>query len=487
MKNYIKTSLLIFMPLFITAQGGMVNNGAKIQVVGGTDVKIVSGGVINQANGEISNAGNIYLDEDWTQLGAATTYTGAGWMWFENGSNQNISSVSPLTVPKLRVDNGDLLILGSDVTVSTQVDFTSNGNIQLGTNNLIVSSGATMVNYDANNHVLTNSTGYLQQEVGAGAVFFPVGNSSYNPATVSNSGVLDNFQLRIEDQVWDLGTTGTPRTANIVDRTWHLEEEVAGGSLADITVQWVTGEEIGGFDRSICAVSHWDGAAWDHTMSYTAATNVALNTWTQTRLGQTAFSPFVVEDSDVDLPIELLSFDAKRLDIDNVQLDWATALEINNNGFEVQRMLDNENSFQTIDWVEGAGNTTIQQNYELMDDNSYPNISYYRLKQVDYDGTFSYSPIRAVNGMFSPSDITLLPNPTADVINVRFGDFEATSVLIKIYAADGKVVYNREKPLSSHSVLSLPETRAFAAGTYMLQAILNDGTNKTMKFVKMKL
>ena len=88
MIKLIKISLLLLLPSFLFAQGGIVNNGAKIQVSSGTDVKIAVGGVINQSTGEITNAGNIYLDRDWSQTGTAT-YTGTGWMWFENGSNQN--------------------------------------------------------------------------------------------------------------------------------------------------------------------------------------------------------------------------------------------------------------------------------------------------------------------------------------------------------------------------------------------------------------
>ena len=51
----------------------------------------------------------------------------AGWMWFEGAANQNLSSISALTIPKLRVDNGNRLVLGSDINISTEVDLMNNG------------------------------------------------------------------------------------------------------------------------------------------------------------------------------------------------------------------------------------------------------------------------------------------------------------------------------------------------------------------------
>jgi len=485
MKEILKISLLMLLPGFLLAQGGIINDAAKIQVSAGTQVKIGGGGVINQNSGEITNTGNIYLDYDWTQLGAGSTYAGAGWMWFENGTNQTLSSVSAITVPKLRVDNGDKLILGSNVIVSTAVDFMNNSSIELGTNDLVLSPGATMANYNASSYVITNSTGVLQREVGGAAVDFPVGNSTYNPATLTNIGVLDNFQVRVVEQVLNQGTTGTVETADVVDRTWMVSETVAGGSLVDMTLQWEQADELTNFDRTTSGITHHlSGTLWDNPPSFTAATNVSGTTWSQTRAGFTSFSPFVVRDADVDLPVELLYFNANRQNIDDVLLNWATAVEINNDGFEVQRMLDNESTFQGIDWVEGNGTTTIQQYYELTDNNPHAGISYYRLKQIDFDGTVSYSDIRAIEGERAAAEILVMPNPTQDVISVRFGHVTSKQVQINIYAGDGRLLLHKEYAISTNQVLEIPETHDYPEGTYLLQAVLDSGDNFTQKFIK---
>jgi len=482
MKIYIKLSFLLLLPSLLFAQSGMVNNGAKIQVVGGTDVKIVSGGVINQADGEITNAGNIYLDNDWTQLGAATNYTGAGWMWFEGSTNQNISSVSALTVPQLRVDNGNRLILNSNIAVSSQVDLTNNGSIELGSNNLVVAAGATITNYDASNYIITNSTGILQQEVAAGSVFFPVGRTSYNPATLSNSGTTDNFRIRVTNQVLDNGTTGSPEIEDVVGRTWLIEEETVGGSLASLTVQWDASEELSNFTRSQCAITHWTGTAWDYAPTYTAATANG-SYWTQTRNGLTSFSPFVVNDISESLPIELLSFEAERSSASKVDLDWITESETNNQGFDIERMLEGEASFTKIGWVDGNGTVVTTSYYNLEDDNAFSGVSYYRLKQHDFDGTIAYSEIRAVAGISQSAAIQIFPNPAGDYINIRI-QAKIKEAFVQIFDSKGSLVLQRSKSLGADRLIQLNEIRDFADGVYMIRIVGENNLYFSQKFVK---
>jgi len=95
----------------------------------------------------------------------------------------------------------------------------------------------------------------------------------------------------------------------------------------------------------------------------------------------------------VSLPIELVTFDATLVDND-VKLDWVTATEENNAGFEIQRSFDGRN-FETIDFVAGSGTTQETKNYDFSDKNiqnrALSNIIYYRLKQMDYDGTEVYT------------------------------------------------------------------------------------------------
>ena len=485
-KNIISNSLFWTFPAFLFAQGGLVNNGANITITTTTELKVADGGVYNKANGAINNNGNLYLDLNWTQSGPTTNYIGNGWMWFEGNANQNLGSIAPITIPKLRVDNGNRLVLDDNINVSLEVDLLNNGSIELGTNNLVLLPGATIVNYDPNNYIITNNTGTLQQEVGGTDVFFPIGNSTYNPALVNNTGVLDNIMVRVEDQVWDHGTTGTPETQDIVNRTWHVSEQTAGGSSVNLTVQWDLAQELVGFNRAQSGVAHFQGRFWDHPTTFTAASPVGAS-FTQTRTGITSFSPFAVEDIEESLPIELLFFEAYRLNKNNVQLDWATASEINNEGFEVERMLDSETEFTKIDWVDGFGTTTSVVNYSLNDLNPHQGISYYRLKQLDFDGTFSYSPIRAVEGYkLDGGSLLIYPVPVRDVLKVDFSNWtdDETTVVLKVMDVYGRTLITKTVPVQQNSIVEIQEVESLLAGTYFLVINSDEAINIVRKFTK---
>ncbi|WP_162910481.1 T9SS type A sorting domain-containing protein [Hymenobacter oligotrophus] len=116
------------------------------------------------------------------------------------------------------------------------------------------------------------------------------------------------------------------------------------------------------------------------------------------------------------LPVELVSFDAK-LHNAKVYLNWATAQEKNNRGFEVERS-QNGTEFASIGFKAGHGNSARRHEYSLVDEQPLAGVSYYRLKQIDNDGTVNYSPVLTVkNGRVA--DVAVYPNPVEDALNVR--------------------------------------------------------------------
>lgn len=481
MRTYM-IALCCLLPYLLYAQGGIVVEGANLNIEGGTDVRVESGGVTNQSGGSIDNEGNLYLHQNWVQT--ASTYTGNGWMWYEGSTNQSISGA--VSIPRLRVDNGNRLLLQNSINVTTELSLMNNGSILLGTNNVVMSPTATISGYDAGHYLITNNTGFLQRRVGAANVVFPIGNSNFNPATISNSGVADEFEVRLTEQVLDNGTAGPVITTDVVGRTWLIEEQTVGGSNATLTLQWETGNELTAFDRSNCGIAHHlGGTIWDNPPVYSAATNVGVNTWTQTRGGFTSFSPFVVRDPQADaLPVELLSFDAERISINQVDLEWSTASETNNQGFEVQRMLEGEQQFTAVGWVDGKGTTTHTSYYNMTDDNGFSGISYYRLKQIDFDGTFTYSDIRAVDG-YAGEVFSVFPNPTVDILNIRLQQEDDTELFIKVFDSKGALVLNEQKNLLNNMV-QLNKIDQLAAGVYWIQVTTRGGTAYAKKFIKQR-
>lgn len=280
----------------ILAQAGIYNNGASIQIRSNTNIKITTGGINNLADGNIANAGNIYLNKDWTQTGTTTDYTGNGTLFFDGNSNQFLTSSNALTIANLNVNNNLRLILNSPITVSTNLDLMSNGNVELGNNDLTLSTGCTISNYNTTNFIITNDNGSLIQEVTNNNVIFPVGKSSYNPAILNNNGTIDNFSVRVEDQVRNSYPSGSFASSGIVNKAWFIDEAVQGGSDLSITLQWETNEELSTFDRTNSGIIHWINNAWDSPTTGNMANNLGGNSWAQTRTGITSFSPFAVDD-----------------------------------------------------------------------------------------------------------------------------------------------------------------------------------------------
>ncbi|MCI5058510.1 MAG: BspA family leucine-rich repeat surface protein [Flavobacteriales bacterium] len=118
------------------------------------------------------------------------------------------------------------------------------------------------------------------------------------------------------------------------------------------------------------------------------------------------------------LPIELVEFNAYQNE-NHVDLIWSTATEINNDFFEVQRSVDGE-SWETLFIVSGAGNSNTMLKYNAIDDKPIEGLCYYRLRQVDFDGTSSFSEKVSIIFKYElDQKLLLYPNPTSSVIQFR--------------------------------------------------------------------
>ena len=128
-----------------------------------------------------------------------------------------------------------------------------------------------------------------------------------------------------------------------------------------------------------------------------------------------------VDQTTSPLPIELLSFEVKALE-DVVEIMWATASEENNDFFTIERSADAQ-EFVPVFTVPGAGNSDVVLNYRILDENPLFGRSFYRLKQTDFDGSFSYSEIESV-WVYPQQTITTYPNPVVDKLIIQVSGLE---------------------------------------------------------------
>ena len=136
------------------------------------------------------------------------------------------------------------------------------------------------------------------------------------------------------------------------------------------------------------------------------------------------------------LPVELLDFEAKRIDDHKVLLTWITATEKNNTGFEIEMSEDGQH-FQKVAFVAGAGTSTAIKRYQWMVDHT--KSAYYRLKQIDFDGSFAYSNVRFSKGFTQHPKLFLYTNLSQGSIHFAITNYDAL-IHVRVLDLQGKAI-----------------------------------------------
>lgn len=460
-------------------------------VINGNATFTRSGGVLQQYivsfNGTNSIGGNLSCG-----VFAKIDFASGNAITFNGTSQQTVESNSiDLRFYSITVANPAGIMLNSDVEVSNSCTL-SQGRVTTGSNELsVLSTSTNALVYNNSSYVV----GTLRRAINGSstaAYTFPIGTSSNreffsltpnnmvgvsNIAATFNTSILGSLPNAAACIVNGLGISNMLNCGY-----WTIEpnQQPSGGSY-NITLQAKGSTNPTAHPSSLAVIKRPNGLGQWAALG----TNVPSAQFTSggvahaTCYGLTSFSDFGVGYSGYVLPITLSAFDVKTESDDRAIINWTTSAEMNNAYFTLERS-SNGVDFEIINEQEGAGNSTTLLNYAFTDLQPLNGTSYYRLKQTDFNGTFSYSPIKAISlnnaasHHIQASDLNIYPNPSTGTFNISIRGLEKPeSIAVKIFDAKGQLVFEQtaEQMQAIHVDISTHPT-----GLYMAQVQIGTTT-----------
>jgi hypothetical protein len=518
-----------------------VKNGCTLSIASGTFqissypttgnyfLTIRSGGKLAVNNGQIvSNGKSIYSAVMTDSAGIVSLYKTQGWYdgtifgalsssgnmdyYFDANSiteyngfvTQTITASTPspsLTshkygILRINLQGSDTTIsagLNSALSVRTRIELL-NGQLKLNNNTLSVENGnssgiirtAGYINGESSN--ATNLNRVCWQNITAGVHNFPFGISPsvYLPVSFTpNSGFGNNVTIStrktpVANDPYPLPAISFAATASfeldyVVDRWWEI---TAPAITADVTLTYAGTENtlLPSVATQQLGILVWNGSAFNPPEG--SGIGVTSGTGQVSISNTSQFTHWTIVSNTVGLPISLDKFTA-TIQENTVLLNWSTITEINNDYFTVEKSKDAQ-TFEPIATIQGAGTSSSLQTYHYTDEVLLPGISYYRLKQTDFDGKFTYSSIESVNN--SPASKnginirSISPNPVLDKVNIAFGLALKGKVSVRVLTTQGRLVREFETDSEAGSQTLELNLSELKSGTYVLSLTSNSMT-----------
>lgn len=183
------------------------------------------------------------------------------------------------------------------------------------------------------------------------------------------------------------------------------------------------------------------------------------------------------------LPVELINFKALIQGNREVMLLWSTASEKDNLGYDVERSADNRN-WSSLGFVPGSGTSAEKHEYNFHDEKPLAGVNYYRLKQMDTDGQYQYTPMVVADVRGGGSQFDVFPNPSASgALSVRAVSTKEGDALLEVYSWAGLRVYKETFRAYEGTIVSPLDMTTFPKGTYTARLEMPDGTVQFKKIV----
>lgn len=437
-----------------------------------------------------ANLSSVNLGGNWSSYGTNGFTEGTSTINLNGSADQIISVIGGEDFYGLSTNkSGGKVLPASAVILRIKNLLTLNWGIITTSNNnyVLVQSSATVTGANDNSFV----EGPCGRQ-GNTAFTFPVGKiAKYRPIGISAPPNTTNLYLA---EYFKVNPATIPTNLNSKDATldhisqceyWTLRSSTT--STLTITLSWDNLYSCGVTSLPNLRVTYWLTAStiWKDqgnltTTGTTSAGTITAQTSNSINTVNQFFTLSSVNTSNP-LPVALLNFNAYPVNKE-VRLDWSTATEVNNDHFEVLRSKDGI-SFERIAVVEGGGNSSQTLFYQTMDPAPLSGLSYYRLKQVDFDGHSAYSAIVPVR--FSQKNtFTLYPNPATDHLSLLFSEIsDKESRILRFLNYAGQQVFEMKLlPFSGNSI-ELPIGN-LPAGIYITEMITSEGDVERALFTK---
>ncbi len=387
---------------------------------------------------------------------------------------------APVAGDNVFISTGDIVTSGSftanyNLTIQSGAQFVITGNLTNSAtwNYTIISSGLLSVsgsmNLDNGLAVTVNDSMYVGTNLTtfqASLHIASAGRASVGGATVTNCPItVDDGGLLNVVTNFTIGTTGSPATNN------HGTIRVGGNFLSTngTFTNFSTGKMyVTGTAEFSNGSTSTNAGIIDVTGLYSVQSGVLTNTggYIYARNGIRTFNGGCIINGNVDLwgsftnesacplatnvtlPVELVNFNAS-IEADGILLEWVSMSELNNNYYELEYSNDGKN-FEKIAVLDGQGTTSVEHSYEFLDKNTSYGNRYYRIKQVDFDGKFTFSVIISI--YYTPSQQILL-RAYIDGGNYIIENSGLYGQTLRIINIEGKVEYTT---VLTNNVLTIP-------------------------------
>lgn len=471
-----------------------VQPGAVLTIQSGAEL-VIKGGITLDNGSTLNNGGIMRLIENgisgaagWTDNTITAYNYGTGKVIFKGTGGHLVNSKN--TFDQIDVDASGEVTLASDINANKWYLINGRVNTTNSFKAIALSNTQLAIEADPSNTDFSNSwiNGNLRRYISPASVnnyIFPVGN-----ATRVNRAVFDNLVADPLNNLSYIDASFGPKPGNDVGLivsengqpyisvnnggVWYLTPDVQPSSGKYDVLLYFNGFS-GLADNSFAILKRPDASSnaadWvSPPGSVLPANNQPgriLSSGYARRNNMGSFSQFGIGVLSGALPVTLLNFDARRLNKVKVQVNWETATETNNLGFDVERRLDGELTFMKIGFTPTKainGNSSSSISYNFTDANGFSGISYYRLKQIDLDNRFVYTHIKAVKGLGETQvSVLLYPNPNYGQFTIRLDGVKEPCEAI-ISDLSGKIV--KKLKLFNNNSISIT---GLSAGTYIIR------------------